>query len=76
MTVNASKTKIVIFSRGESYRRIPEFFYGDDALEVVDDFVYLGVKFNYNGNFKKAISKQMTQARKTLYISCWLRQKK
>ena len=66
LTVNASKTKVVIFSRGK-VRRIPEFVYGGDPLEVVDDFVYLGVKFNYNGSFKKAISKQVTQARKALY---------
>ena len=66
LTVNASKTKIVIFSRGK-VRRIPEFVYAGDPLEVVDDFVYLGVKFNYNGSFKKAISKQVTQARKALY---------
>ena len=39
LTVNASKTKIVIFSRGK-VRRIPEFVYGGDTLEVVDDFVY------------------------------------
>ena len=66
LTVNASKTKIVIFSRGK-VRRIPEFVYGGDTLEVVDDFVYPGVRFNYNGNFKKAISKHVTQARKALY---------
>ena len=66
LTVNASMTKIVIFSRGK-VRRIPEFVYGGDKLEVVDDFVYLGVRFNYNGNFKQAISKQVTQARKALY---------
>ena len=34
---------------------------------VVDDYVYLGVKFHYNGSFKKAISKQVTQARKALF---------
>ena len=66
LTVNASKTKTIIFSRGK-VRRIPEFVYGGGTLEVVDDFVYLGVRFNYNGNFKKAISKQVTQARKALY---------
>ena len=28
---------------------------------------YLGVKLNYNGNYKKMIAKQITQARKALY---------
>ena len=66
LTVNASKTKIVVFSRGK-VRRIPEFVYDGGVLEVVYDFVYLGVTFNYNGNFKKAIAKQVTQARKAMY---------
>ena len=33
-----------------------------------DDYVYLGVTFNYNGSFKKAISKQITQARKAMFL--------
>ena len=66
LIVNTSKTKIVIFSRGK-IRKMPNFTYGHDTIEVVYDFVYLGVKFNYNGTFKKAISKQVIQARKALY---------
>ena len=31
------------------------------------DYVYLGVTFNYDGSFKKAIEKQITQARKAMY---------
>ena len=66
LSVNTSKTKIVIFSRGK-IRNLPLFTYNNDSIEVVYDFVYLGVKFNYNGTFKKAISKQVTQARRALY---------
>ena len=66
LTVNASKTKIVIFSRGK-IRKTPHFTYGHASVDVVHDFVYLGVQFNYNGTFKKAISRQVTQARKALY---------
>ena len=64
--MNTSKTKIVIFSRGK-VRRYPDFVFGSDKLEVVDEYVYLGVKFNYNGKYKKMIQKQITQARKALY---------
>ena len=63
--MNTSKTKIVIFSRGK-IRKLPHFIYNNEAIEVVYDFVYLGVKFNYNGTFKKATSKQVTQARRAL----------
>ena len=68
LTVNTSKTKIVIFSRGK-VRRYPDFVFGTEKLDVVDEYVYLGVKFNYNGNYKKMIAKQITQARKALYCS-------
>ena len=66
LTVNASKTKIMIFSRGK-IRRMPNFIYGNEKIDVVFDFTYLGVQFNYNGTFKKAISRQIIQARKALY---------
>ena len=38
--------------------------------------MYLGVRFNYNGNFKKAISKQVTQARKALSYIMLVKAKK
>ena len=68
LTVNTSKTKIVIFSRGK-VRRYPDFVFGSDKLDVVDEYVYLGVKFNYNGKYKKMIQKQITQARKALWAA-------
>ena len=66
LKLNLSKTKIIVFSRGK-IRNIPEFFYGEEHIEVVDDYVYLGVKFNYNGCFTKAIEKQIDQARKAMF---------
>ncbi|XP_071508531.1 uncharacterized protein [Diadema antillarum] len=66
LSVNTTKTKVLIFSRGK-VRNFPLFSFGEDKLDVVDDFVYLGIQFNYNGSFKKAISKQVTQARKALF---------
>ena len=67
LTVNTSKTKIVIFSRGK-VRNYPNIMFGTDVLEVVDDYTYLGITFNYNGKFKKAIDKQMSSARRALFI--------
>ena len=66
ISVNAMKTKVLIFSRGK-VRKFPVFRFGEDEIDVVDDFVYLGVQVNYNGSFKKAISKQVSQARKALF---------
>ena len=66
LAVNTSKTKIVIFSRGKVRSR-PTFYFGNDTIDVCDDCAYLGVTFNYNGNFKKAINKQVCQARQAIY---------
>ena len=57
---------VFIFSRGK-VRRYPDFVFGTEKLDVVDEYAYLGVKFNYNGNYRKMIAKQITQARKALY---------
>ena len=65
--MNTSKTKIVIFSTG-TVRRYPDFVFGTEKnLDFVDEYVYLGVKFNYNGNYTKMMAKQITQARKAMY---------
>ena len=47
LKLNASKCKVVIFSRGK-VRVYPEFKIGDEILEVVSDFLYLGIRLNYN----------------------------
>ena len=65
LTVNLSKTQIVIFSKGRITNH-PIFKYGDKVVEVVDDYTYLGVVFNYNGNFAKAIAHQKTVATRAL----------
>ena len=52
LTVNTSKTKIIVFSRGK-VKRYPIFSYGDDIIEVVSEYVYLGVTMNYNNEFVK-----------------------
>ena len=67
LTVNTSKTKVVIFSKGKT-RNVPGFTFGPDSLEVVDDYTYLGVTFDYNGKFKKAINKQVMAARRALFV--------
>jgi len=41
LSVNSSKTKVVVISRGKC-RNIPTFYLDSDELEGVDDFSYLG----------------------------------
>ena len=66
LEVNAKKTKIVIFSRG-LFRKPPTWTFGDHKLDVVSDYTYLGVIFNYNGGFTKAIQKQIAQAKRASF---------
>ena len=60
LIVNINKTKIIIFSRGK-VRRFTTFKYGCDIIEVVSDYVYLGVKMNFTNTFTKAMKKQLDQ---------------
>ena len=58
--------KIVVFSRGK-VTKLPNFFLGTTEIDVVEEYTYLGVTFNYNGLFRKALNKQITQARKAMF---------
>ena len=49
-----SKSKVVIFSRAK-IRKLPQVKFGNNKLEVCDDNMYLGLKFNYNVKFIKTL---------------------
>ena len=60
------KTKIIIFSRGK-VRNIPNFTYGNDPIDVVFEYTYLGIRFKFNGEFDVAISKRIELARIAMF---------
>ena len=66
LNINLDKTKVIIFSRGK-IRKFKSFKLGGNSIEVVEDYVYLGTTFNFNGTFKKAKAKQTLQARKATH---------
>lgn len=66
LTVNVSKTKIIIFSKRKSTRRV-HFNIFEQNIEICDSYTYLGLIFNYNGNFYKSRNKLVEQAQKALY---------
>ena len=67
LTVNIKKTKIIVFSRGK-VKRFPTFKYGKNTIiEVISDYIYLGITMNFNNKFNKAIKKQLDQGRKALF---------
>jgi hypothetical protein len=66
LKINASKSKKLIFSKGK-IRNIPVIKFGNNNLEVVFDYVYLGCSFNYNGTFLKAIKRQYDVASRAMF---------
>ena len=68
LEVNPSKTKVVIFSKRRILNK-PIFTYNGENIDVVDDFVYLGVTFSHtcNGNFSKTKLNLVEQGRKAMF---------
>ena len=64
--VNENKTKVVVFSRGK-VRKLPEWRFGPNSIATQYEYTYLGVSFNYNGSFEKAMGKQVTQAKRAFF---------
>ena len=66
LSVNIGKNKIIVFSRGK-VRHSSSFKYRFDVIQVVSDYVYLGITMNYNNKFDKAMKKQLDQGRKAQF---------
>ena len=66
LKVNLDKTKVIIFSKGKITKYKP-FEFGNNTVDIVEDYVYLGTTFNFKGTFNKAKNKQVLQAQKAYY---------
>ncbi len=66
LSVNCAKSKIMIFKK-RKMKNPPTFRLQGNYIEFVDFYLYLGVVFNYNGNFGKAREKLVNQARRSLF---------
>jgi hypothetical protein len=47
LSVNTSKTKIVVFRNGGKVNANEKWFYDNKEIEIVDSFTYLGVRGIY-----------------------------
>ena len=52
LEVNVAKTKLVVFRKRVILKRNEHWVYNHELLKTVDHFNYLGITFNYTGNFK------------------------
>ncbi len=66
LNVNTRKTKVLVFSKGK-IRNIPKFTFNNSDLEVVFDYNYLGVTFNYNGRFRLAQKNLYDKASRAMF---------
>ena len=69
LKINVNKTKIIRFAKRKSSNpnNQYDFWLNGEKVELVDDYVYLGTTVSYNGKYKKAIEKQVTQAKRALF---------
>ena len=69
LVVNEKKTGVCVFESRKS-QNVFRWSYKHTLLNIVDQFTYLGIKFNYTGNFKlacKALSEQALKSVHSLY---------
>jgi hypothetical protein len=67
LSVNTSKTKIVVFRNGGKVNANEKCFYDNKEIEIVDSFTYLGVLLNYNGKYNVLQNKIAEQGRKAVF---------
>ena len=67
LKINVDKTKIIRFSKRKSPNYHYDFWLNNEKVEIVDNYIYLGTTFSYNGKFNNAIKKQITQAQRALF---------
>jgi hypothetical protein len=63
LAVNFQKTKVIVFSRLKLPSDKYYFYYGPNSIEIIENYKYLGVIFNYNGRFQLAASSLADKAK-------------
>ena len=66
LTVNTSKTKIVIFSGGRA-KQDHKFYFNGEQIEVLNEYKYLGVFLSSNGSYTKAKKHIIDQANNAMF---------
>ena len=66
LTINTTKTRVMVCSRGK-IRNKPTFTYGVNKLEIVFEYMYLGVKVTYNGKFKDHMEYASLKGTKSMF---------
>jgi len=67
LSVNTSKTKVMIFRKAGRLPANVEFHFGEHKLEIVSKFVYLGLVFTTGGSFSDAKTTLACQSIKAIF---------
>ena len=67
LTINTSKTKIIIFNKGGHKISRFNFLLCDTEIDVVQDYTYLGIVFSSGGSFTKACKALRDKAFKAFF---------
>ncbi len=62
LKININKTKIMIFKKRINRRLYQSFKIGNETIEIVDEFKYLGFKFYRTGSFEPEIGNRISAA--------------
>ena len=68
MKVNLKKTKIMVFRRGGQLRRCEKWYFGDQKIEIVPQYTYLGVRNSTQLSWGAAQYRLSVQAQKNLAV--------
>ena len=70
LTVNLSKSKIMIFRKSPRAPRTLEWKFGNEAIEIVNKYTYLGVELTFNLSFKTHLENKLSAAKMAI-SSTW-----
>lgn len=63
LRVNLDKSKIMIFRTGPRVSKNLRWQFGDEPVDIVNNYKYLGVEINYNLSFKKHLKNKLATAK-------------
>ena len=67
LSVNTLKTKCMVF-RKRKQNNLCTFHFNNSYIEMVEEYVYLGITFTSNGKFTKAIVDRVNKASRAIFI--------
>ena len=67
LAINLSKTQVVVFRKGGHLAKIEKWFYGDQELQIVNVYKYLGLDFTTRLSFSNATSSFIAKAKQSCF---------